>query len=181
MTLEQVIKGCIKNDERSQKKLYDTYSGQMYSICLRYCHDAHTATDALQLSFIKIFRKIHTFNSSGNIKAWMSRVVVRTCLDEIKKFKRLQFEEVNESVKQIGGDIDHSDIDNDTYSELMAVVKKLPKGYQNVFCLKVIEGYSHSEIGELLGIKSETSRSQFHKARLLLKAMLENKKELLKH
>ncbi len=169
-----LIQGCQRNDRLSQKMLYDNYSRQMYSICLRYCHDKASAADALQEGFIKVYRYINTFKNTGNLYSWIKVIIVRSCLDQIKK------EKANFSL-----DIDHLSIaehnyeldlnfDDYTYKKILKILDTIPPGYKLVFSMHVLDEMSHTEIASILGITESTSRTQLYKARKLIKKNMLN-------
>lgn len=166
MTEQELIHGCIQMDERCQRTLFEMYAGKMLSVCLRYAKDRMEAEDWLQDAFVKVFRNIAQFKSEGSFEGWIRRIVVNTSLKHCQK-KKIHFEEV---------DADRGNYQSaDPYvyghlseNELMKLINDLPEGYKIVFNLHVIEGYSHEEIGKILGIQDSTSRSQLVKARRYL-------------
>lgn len=172
MTNEELILGCKNHDRQSEKMLYDNYSRQMYSICLRYCHDQASAADALQEGFIKVFRHIDTFKNTGNLYSWIKKIIVRTCLDQIKKEKTFFTEDINQIVA-----VDYNyeldlDFDNYTYNKVLSVLDKISTGYKLVFSMYVLDEMKHTEIAEILNITESTSRTQLFKARKLIKKYL---------
>lgn len=165
-SLEHIIKGCIAGKNASREMLYKMYSGKIWGICLRYARNYDEAKDIMQESFIKIFGKISQYEGRGHFEGWLRRITVNTALVEFRKKRYLNIESV-----------DTSDINTDTYdniefnitaSELLEIVKELPQQYRLVFNLYAIEGYSHKEIGELLGISEGTSKSNLSRARDIL-------------
>lgn len=176
MTESTLIKACIDHDRKSQKLLFDSYSGNMYAICLRYLKNEFDAQEALQKSFIKVFKNIHQFNGSGNLGAWIRRIVVNVCIEALRKRKadRLFFteEDLPEMV------LNETDFDEENYKHLLALLDTLPEGYRIVFSMFVIDEYSHAEIAKILGIKESTSRSQLLKARKYLQNLLQKQNML---
>lgn len=150
--------------------LFDKYAGRMMSLCQRYTKDEHTAQDILQLGFIRVFDSILQFKGEGSFEGWMRRVFVSVALRQLSK-KKLNFSEINEQQQE-----DHyeppSAISKIAVNELHALIRKLPDGYQTVFNLVVVEGYSHEEVAALLKITSSTSRTQLLKARKMLQALI---------
>lgn len=142
----------------------------MMSLCLRYTKDEHTAQDILQLGFIRVFDNIHQFKGEGSFEGWMRRVFVSVALRQLSK-KKLNFSEINEQQQE-----DHyeppSALSKISANELHALIRKLPDGYQTVFNLVVVEGYSHEEVAALLKITSSTSRTQLLKARKMLQGLI---------
>ncbi len=142
----------------------------MLVVCLRYARHEMEAEDILQDSFIKIFDNISKFEFKGSFEGWIRRIVINTAL---KHYSKKSFKQ-----EQIGVDA-HPDfpLEPDAYAhlneeELLNLIAKLPDGYKVVFNLYAIEGYSHKEISDMLGIQESTSRSQLVKARKMLQAMI---------
>ncbi len=168
---EELIKGCIREDRHMQGLLYKKYADKMFSVCMRYCNSKEEAEDVLQEAFIKIFDKVSKFRQEGSFEGWMRRIMVNTALrswdKRSKKFEPGNIDDVQEPV------VSEMVLDSIGVKEIMAMIKKLPEGYQVVFNLFAVEGYSHKEIGELLNINESTSRSQYARARRNLISMLE--------
>ena len=175
MTEEQLIKGCIQNDVACQRMLFEQYAGKLMTICLRYSCDRPEAEDMLQDAFIKIFLHIRQYKFEGSFEGWMKRIVVNCALKTIQK-KKTRFLEItnHDTASPQAESFALSSLSED---ELIQLISSLPDGYRVVFNLYVIEGYSHDEIAEMLGIQAATSRSQLVKARKLLqKQILLNQK-----
>lgn len=169
MTDDELIKGCLKEDESSQRELFRKYAGKMLGVCQRYAHNSGDAEDIVQDAFIKVFEKIHQFKNEGSFEGWVRKIVVNTAL---KKYTVIRYD------KEVSGyeinDRNESSIEATAYShltekELLGLINNLPDGYRLIFNLYVIEGYQHEEIATMLGIQSGTSRSQLVKARNMLK------------
>lgn len=167
MTEHELIKGCLKQDIKCQRLLFDRFAGKMMTVCLRYANDSMEAEDMMQDAFVRMYAHIHQFKFEGSFEGWIRRIVVNTCLKYLQK-KKINFSEIASD--------HHSStprIEPHTYShlgeeDLMKLINHLPDGYRIVFNLNVIEGYSHEEIGEMLNIQPSTSRSQLVKARKML-------------
>ena len=160
-----LIKGCIEGDRRMQKQLYDQFSPKMYAVCLRYMGNADDAQDILQEGFIKIFKNLERFRGEGSFEGWVRRIFVNTAIEHIRKKKlNLSLTEKEDTIifKSV------SAIDNINEKDLLKIVSDLSPGYRSVFNLYVVEGFSHKEIGELLGINEGTSKSQLARARMIL-------------
>ncbi len=168
---EELIRGCIREDRQMQGLLYEKYADKMFAVCMRYSNTREEAEDVLQEAFIKIFDKISKFRQEGSFEGWMRRIMVNTALrswdKRSRKFEPGDLENVAEPVQR------EMVLDSIGVKEIMAMIKKLPEGYQLVFNLFAVEGYSHKEIGELLNINESTSRSQYARARRNLMTMLE--------
>lgn len=164
---EDIIKGCANGKRQAQNDLYKYFAGKMFGVCLRYAKDATEAEDILQDGFIKVFQHIGSFKNNGSLEGWVRRIMVNTALERFRKKNTLYFVgEVFETGKHVRYDETDSHFAVD---ELMELVKKLPAGYKVVFNLFAIEGYSHREISEQLGISEGTSKSQLARARAVLK------------
>jgi len=134
----------------------------MLSVCRRYV-GASQAEDALQESFIRIFRYLVQYRHEGSFEGWLRRICVNTCIRMIQQSRRLVVEYSADNLPDLPV---NADALNDLQAEeLMRLVDRLPDGYKTVFNLSIIEGYSHKEIGEMLGIGESSSRSQLTKAR----------------
>lgn len=142
----------------------------MMSLCLRYAKDEHTAQDILQLGFIKVFNNIHQFKGEGSFEGWLRRVFVSVALRQLSK-KKWNFTEMKESQEEEFYEAP-SALSKISEDELHALIRKLPDGYQTVFNLVVVEGYSHEEVGAMLKITSSTSRTQLLKARKMLQGLI---------
>lgn len=165
MSENELIQACIENDPRSQKQLYDTYSRQMYSICLRYCKDAASANDALQEGFINVFKGIKSYKYEGSFVGWIRRIIVNASLNQIKLDRKTLSEEINEKVaSNISYEMEF-DFHLEGYNHLVRLLDLLPQGYKVIFSMFVIDEMSHAEIAASLNITESTSRSQLFKAR----------------
>jgi len=149
----------------------------MMSLCIRYVDDRETAQDLLQDGFVKVFTKINKYSNIGSFAGWIHRIFVTTSLEYLRKADALR------SAVDIAGydeqieDVDVSVLDKLTTDDLMRCVEQLSPGYRVVFNMYAIEGYSHREIAEALGISEATSKSQFLRARNVLQKSV---KQLLK-
>jgi RNA polymerase sigma factor (sigma-70 family) len=164
---QELIKACIRQDRVAQKTLYDAYVGSMLGLCYRYTKSMEDAQDVLQEGFIKIYRNLHQFKGEGDVGAWIRRIMVNTALNFLKRNARYQ-----EELAYRGADMHPVPQDNPeinlSVKELAVLIRQLPTGYQTIFNLHAVEGYTHVEIGQILGISESTSRSQYTRARALL-------------
>lgn len=165
--LEQnLINECVEGKSLAQKKLYDQYSKSMFGICLRYSNCYDDAKDILQDGFIKVFTKMNQFNSSGSFEGWMKRIFINTALEHYRANKNYQnMENVELAVNNAHHDFT---IEKISQKEILIILNKMAPGYRNVLNLFIIEGYSHAEIAEMLGISEGTSKSQLSRARIVL-------------
>jgi RNA polymerase sigma-70 factor (ECF subfamily) len=167
---KELIKGCLRGDRKSHRSLYDQFSGKFLSICLRYIKDNDLAQDVLLEGFMKIFESLSKYRHEGSFEGWMKRIIVTQALLTLRKNKKLIMEVSWENH-------DHNTYHNQPFDsldaeDLLRLVASLPVGYRTVFNLYAIEGYTHKEISELLGIAENTSKSQLSRARSLLQKQL---------
>jgi len=159
----ELIRGCLRGSAQCQRDLYERFAGKMYAVCLRYARTREDAADILQEGFLKVFSKMGQFQFQGSFEGWVRRVMVNTALRAYQK-QRYEFEQTGyERLPELPVEPDAVALLSE--SELLNVVQKLPDGYRAVFNLVAIEGYSHAEAANLLGIQESTSRSQLTKAR----------------
>ena len=159
-----IVQRCLKGDLRAQKELYDELSGRMLSLCLRYTADRMTAQDMLQDGFVTLFTKLDTYKGDGSFEGWARRIFATTCLMHLRKKDALK--ESDDIEEAFGVQEESADAPGQIgYKELMALIMQMPDGYRVVFNMYVIEGYSHKEISQELGISEVTSRSQLGRAR----------------
>lgn len=173
MTDNQLVKGCLKGDVLCQKQLYFTYAPKMKAICLRYAANEHEAEDMLQEAFIRVYTKMNSFKKDGPLGAWIRRVVVNTAAEIYRREKKHQNNGVIEDHMYVVSKNDYV-IDTLAANELLSLIQRLPKGYRMVFNFYAIEGYSHKEIGEKLGVSESTSKSQYSRARAAIRQLIEN-------
>lgn len=168
---DELVRLCKKNRPDAQQKVYNLLSSKMFAVCLRYAKDRTEAEDILQDGFLRVFTKIGLFDFKGSFEGWVRRVVVNCALERYRKQNLLY------SVSEIG-DYDTHLATDDVLSEisageLMQMVQGLTPQYRMVFNLYAIEGYSHQEIGQMLGISESTSKSNLSRARCILQEKVE--------
>lgn len=168
----RLIEACSRNDASAQKELFDTYSRQMLGVCYRYTKSMEDAEDVLQEGFIRVFRNLHQFRSEGDLGAWIRRIMVNAALNFLKKHQAYRDELIIKEEYLHPVSDSNPDITLHT-KELLQLVRQLPPGYQAIFNLHAVEGYTHVEIGKMLGISEGTSRSQYMRARNLLISWME--------
>jgi len=169
-----LVEQCKKGSATAQEKLYAQFSRQMYTICLRYTKSQQEAEDVLQEGFIKIFDKIDQFKADATIGAWIKRIIINTALNSQRsKLYMFPMKDVEET-----DDVEEEGLvlSNFGLQELLDMIRSLPEGCQVIFNLYAIEGFSHKEISEQLSISVGTSKSQYARAKQLLKDMI-NKEE----
>ena len=167
---DELIKGCLRRDQSAQRQLYDTFSSKMYSICYRYVKDSMEAEDILVTAFMKVFDKIGQFKGDGSFEGWIRRIIVNEALTYLRRNRSMYLET---ELEQADREPDYSMLgDNLEAEDLMNMIKALPTGYRSVFNMYAIDGYSHKEIADHLGITENTSKSQLSRARTYLQKML---------
>lgn len=168
MDEQSLIAGCIKGNQIAQKTLFDSFSPKFFALCLRYMKSTDDAEDVLQEGMVKIFTKLPEYEGKGSFEGWMRRIVVNTCLDQIRKNQKLKFD-VSMDKEEYKLSMNAHILENMSANELIEEIKKMPPGYRVVFNMFAIEGYSHQEIAQKLGVKESTSKSQYLRARAYLK------------
>lgn len=168
---KELIEGCARGDRAMQRALYDRYCKKMMAVCLRYAKSTQEAEDILQEAFIKIFKSIKDFRYESKLDTWITRIMINTALNsQRQKLYLLPMVDVTELSIPEGEEVGLAGFH---LTELINMVQALPDGCRVVFNLFAIEGYSHKEIGEMLGISEGTSKSQHNRAKSLLRAKLE--------
>ena len=165
-----LIKGSVRGERRMQHELYHRFAPKMFGVCLRYTASPDEAQDVLQEGFIKVFGKMGSYRGTGTLEGWMRRIFVNTAIEQFRKKNRLQ--PITEQEEETIENDDLSVIESLAQKDIVNLVQRLAPGYRTVFNLYVIEGYSHKEIGRMLGISEGTSKSQLSRAKTQLKTML---------
>lgn len=163
----RLVKECLKNNRAAQKQLYEHYAATMLGVCFRYTKSTADAEDVLQEGFVRVFRNLHQYRGDGELGAWIRRIMVTTALNYLKRNARYQHDLAFDKLEMHPVTDENPEITLNT-KELTSLVQQLPSGYQAIFNLHAVEGYSHVEIGNLLGISDGTSRSQYARARALM-------------
>lgn len=171
----QIIQGCIREDGKQQRALYERFAKPMLSICMRYAADRMEAEDVLQVGFMKVFKSVSTFQG-GSFEGWMKRIFIRESINQYHSRRRKPLDFMEDASPAM---LNYSDDFADAVSslgaqEILRLLAGISEGSRIVFTLFAIEGYSHAEIGEMLGISIGTSKSQYSRARQLLKQKLQN-------
>ncbi|MFN6943605.1 MAG: RNA polymerase sigma factor [Cytophagaceae bacterium] len=167
----ELLDACKRQDRRAMEELYKRYLPKMKAVCYRYTNSLVEVEDILQEAFIKVFTKIDTFQFKGSLEGWIRKIVVNTAINHYHQYlsfpSNLSIDDVNE-----GEDLSVQIAETLSLEELYIIINQLPDGYRFVFNLVGIEGYSHKEVAEKLGITEATSRSQFTRARQQLISLL---------
>ncbi len=171
MDERELVKDCLREKLSAQRQLYELFAPPMLGVCYRYTKSMADAEDVLQEGFIKVFRHLQQYKREGELGAWIRRIMVTTAINYLKKNARYQHELVftDEPLHAVSADDPELRLEA---KELAALIRQLPPGYQTIFNLHAVEGYTHVQIGTLLGIQEGTSRSQYARARALLVSWL---------
>ena len=177
--LHEIIEHCKKNDHNSQKLLYEKFYGYALKIAYRYLFDYELASDIANDGFVKVFKNIDSFKCTKEAQVehmllgWIKRIIANTAIDELRKRKNKQNpQEIPDYVWESRTSGLASDMQV-LYKELIGYIKMLPPSYRSVFNLYVIDGFSHREIANALGISVGTSKSSLLIARHLLQKFLQ--------
>lgn len=173
----QLIESCKKGDRAAQKVLYDRLAPRMFPLCIRYIGDRTQAEDILQEGFITLFTKLENFKGEGSFEGWARRIFVTTALMDLRKKDALKMSEDIDAVRGMKADLP-SQGENIGYKELMKLIMSLPPGFRTVFNMYAIEGYSHKEIADALGISETTSRTQLSRARIWLQTKINERENV---
>ena len=164
---QELIDSCIRGDRAAQKALYDRLAPRMFPVCIRYIGDRDAAEDILQDGFVTLFTHLKSYKGEGSFEGWARRIFVTTALMSLRKKDALKMSEDLEAARNLRAET-VSQTQNIGYKELIKLILTLPPGFRAVFNMYAIEGYSHKEIGEMLGISETTSRTQLSRARIWL-------------
>ncbi len=176
MTSEQkIVEGCIAGKRLAHNLLYRKYASKMLGVCMRYCKNKQEAEDVLQDGFIKVFFNIKNFRKEGSFEGWIRKIMINTSLNNYQSNLKHSNHSDIEDIEEFFNFTEHENEEKFNSgkilpnNQLMRIIQSLPCGYRMVFNLYAIEGYSHKEIGNLLNISENTSKSQLSKARKFLK------------
>lgn len=170
MNLESLIKDCIRQKSKAQEELYNRYKDILFVLCLKYCSNEAEAEDNLHNAFIEIFTNIKKYNSSGSFEGWIKRITINKAIDSYKKSYQMvpikdDFQDTMIEEKEIAFSLD----------TILALIQELPAQYRLVFSLYELDDYSHKEIAEMLEISENTSKSNLHRAKTILKEKIKQK------
>jgi len=172
MSDQHIIDGCIRHNRKAQQALWKQHSGYLLAVCMRYATDRPEAEDMLQEAFMKIFFSIGEYSGTGSFRGWLRKVTVNTAITHWhRNLKHKHQVDIDEYVSTETGT---AGFEEDFYNaeDLCRVLGELSPGYRMVFNLYAIEGYLHHEIAEMLGIDVNTSKSQYSRARAILRKKL---------
>jgi RNA polymerase sigma factor (sigma-70 family) len=166
-TINDLIDGCKAGERKMQAELYKQTASKMLMVCMRYAKDKMEAEDVLQIGYVKIFQKIREYRGEGSFEGWMRRIMVHTAIESYRKnLKYLGHVQIEEAFEQPSTGFDFGTLG---MQDLLNIIQKLADGYRLVFNMYAIEGYSHKEIAETLGISEGASKSQLSRARAILR------------
>lgn len=171
VTESDLINGCLAGHRRMQELLYQRFSPKMYAVCLRYASNTDDAQDLLQEGFIKVFRNLDKFRKEGSFEGWIRRVFVNTAIEHYRK--KVNMNSIGDREEQTIADSSWNVLDQLGEKDIIQLVQELAPGYRSVFNMYVIEGYSHKDIADMLGISEGTSKSQLARARVILQKKVE--------
>lgn len=167
MDYQKLIRDTLKLKPEAQRELYEHFAQQMLGVCFRYTKKLSDAEDILQEGFVKVFKHLDQYNFEGEFGGWIRKIMVNTAINYLKKNKKYQSDMSFDDVSMHPVSADNPEVKLDS-KQLAELIRQLPTGFQTIFNLHAVEGYSHVEIAALLGITDGTSRSQYARARALL-------------
>jgi len=170
----QLVKDCLKGKAPAQRELYELFARPMLGLCYRYTKSLTDAEDILQDGFVKVFQNLHQFKHEGELGGWIRRIMVNTAINYLKKSRKYQYDLSFEDEQLHPITRDNPELKIDA-KEIADYIRQLPTGYQTVFNMHAVEGFTHVEIGQVLGISENTSRSQYMRARNLLITWIEKR------
>ncbi len=173
----QLIESCRKGNRVAQKVLYDRLAPRVFPVCMRYVGDRTIAEDILQDGFVTLFTRLDSYKGEGSFEGWARKIFVTTALMYLRKKDALKMSDELEAARGLKTDTT-SQIAEIGYKELMEIIMSLPTGFRTVFNMYAVEGYSHKEIAEILGISEVTSRSQFSRARAMLQKKIKERENV---
>ncbi len=169
---EQIIRACKKNDKKAQKMLYNRFAPIMLGICMRYALSRPEAEDIMQEGFLKIFLKIKQYQGTGSFEGWMRKIIINTAISNYRKNLKHYYQDDLDNVSDINSyTVSYGEFTKD---ELLKVIRELSSGYRIIFNMFAIEGYKHKEIAKMLNIDVATSKSQYSRAKKIIRKNLIN-------
>ncbi|MEW4922357.1 RNA polymerase sigma factor [Algibacter sp. 2305UL17-15] len=170
-THKDLVERSKLGDRKTQYKLYSLYVNAMFNVSVRMVKSKEDAEDILQESFIDAFKNLDSFRYESTFGSWLKRIVINKSINhlKLKRIPLIALEEHENWIPQQEEDIKEEDLD---ISSIKTAIKQLPEGYQTIINLYLIEGYDHVEIGEILGISTSTSKSQYHRAKKKLVGLM---------
>ncbi|MES2827432.1 MAG: RNA polymerase sigma factor [Bacteroidota bacterium] len=165
--IDDLLEGCKAGNRKMQEALYSQTSSKMFAVCMRYAKDRMEAEDVLQMGYVKVFQKVKEYRGDGAFEGWIRRIMVNTAIESYRKnLRTMNVVPVEDAYEQPATGFDFSRLG---MQDLMKLIQNLADGYRVVFNMYAIEGYSHKEIADTLGISEGASKSQLSRARAILK------------
>ena len=173
-THKELVESCKKGNSKAQFQLYEQYSKAMFNISYRMMNSREEAEDMLQESFTECFLKLNTFRYESSFGAWLKKIVIHKCINELKRRKtELVFSENLAIFKNPDKEVVEVDEEaNYSVENVIVAMEQLSDGYRVIFSLYLLEGYDHGEISEILGISESTSKSQYMRAKRKIKELI---------
>lgn len=171
MNIDELIKGCIRQKRQAQEELYQLYKKTLFVLCLKYCPNDAEAEDNLHDAFIEIFTNIKNYKGNGSFEGWIKRITINKAID---RYKQSYFLVPIKDDFQQDTTIDDYEMDF-SLDYLLTLIQELPHQYRLVFSLYELDDYSHQEIATMLSISESTSKSNLHRAKLILKEKIKSK------
>jgi len=169
LSLEEIIQGCKNNDRGAQSELFRRYKDILYYVSLKYCTSEAEAEDNLHDAFLVIFQKINSYKHKGSFEGWMKRITMYKAIDRYKKNKEYPVESQDGLQDDISIEKEGLTLNLDI---ILKAIQQLPDQYRMVFSMFQLDKYSHKEIGRVLSISEGTSKSNYHRAKILLRSQL---------
>jgi RNA polymerase sigma factor (sigma-70 family) len=167
MDYSKLVSDCLKYKHDAQKQLYEQFAPAMLGVCFRYTKSIADAEDVLQDGFVKVFKHLDKYKFEGELGGWIRKIMVNTALNYLKTNKKYQYD-LSFSEMALHPVSTDDPLIKLQAKELSELIRQLPTGFQTIFNLHAVEGYSHVEIASMLGISDGTSRSQYARGRALL-------------
>ncbi|HRN57166.1 MAG TPA: RNA polymerase sigma factor [Agriterribacter sp.] len=166
-----LINGCIHNDRKAQERLYKQFYVAMMSLCMRYTHNENDAIEVLHNGFLKVYKNIHRFDPfKAGLYTWIRSIMIHSAIDFIRQnVKHSRQVEIDQATEPY---VDSEAVNKLNAHEVLHLVRKLPPATQTVFNLYIIEGFTHKEIGIMMGISEGTSKWHLSEARRLMRKLL---------
>jgi len=169
LTEKELIKACCKRDRKAQHELFKRHKDSLFLLCCKYCRNEIEAEDTLHDVFITIFNKIKTYKGTGSFEGWMKRIAIFKAIDVFKSKEEFAIE-INDDILEDTTEADS--LEQVPLDIILKTIQELPDQYRLVFNLYQLDGYTHKEVGDILSISEGTSKSNYHRAKLILRNKL---------
>ena len=167
---KELVAACCQGDRRAQELVYKKYVTAMYNRIVRMVPNTYEAEDLVQECFVKVFKQMKTFRAEATLGSWIKRIAINLSISHLRKQRNFRWEEINDD--QFISEEDNGSESIFDVTQIHAAIKTLPVGCRTVFTLVAIEGYPHKEVAYELGISESTSKTQYRRAKLLLRSKL---------